>query len=235
VGCRIDAITAYSGLQPLRLNALETSLRGGWWAVARRFGVTHVVLGRRFRPEDLQASALAVANGQRVFRQSAPPIEVWAVPHAPWASFASRSRAAGSPGEALRLVVESTDADDFGAVVVEAPADPLTAPGRILGVSRGIEELRVDAEAAGEALLVVRDAYWPGWRAWIDGFEVPIYAADLLVRAVPWPTGRHTLVMRYEPREVRVGWALTALGAMAMAALGIAGVRGARAPEGDGR
>jgi hypothetical protein len=219
VASGIDAITAYSGLQPLRLNALETALGAGWWAFSRRFGVTHVVVGWRFRPADVQATLLAVAGGNCVHRQAEPPLEVWAVPHAPWAAFATRARAVQTPGDAFNEVTRPARPDDLGAVVVEAEADPPTAPGRVLAVSRGSEEVRVEAESAGEALLVVRDAFWPGWKAWMDDVEVPILAADLLVRAVQFPPGRHVLVMRYEPPEIRFGWALSGLGLVALGAL----------------
>jgi len=39
------------------------------------------------------------------------------------------------------------------------------------------------------------------------------------VRAVPFPPGRHRLVLRYRPPEVTAGWALSALGLALLAAL----------------
>jgi uncharacterized membrane protein YfhO len=110
-------------------------------------------------------------------------------------------------------------------VVVEAASPPPTAPGRVLSADRSPEIVRIDAEADGPALLVVNDAYWPGWRAWIDGEEIPILAADLLVRAVRWPAGRHTLVMRYAPAEVRDGLVCTAVGAALLLVLVIRALR----------
>jgi hypothetical protein len=219
VARRIDALSAYSGLQPIRLNALETTFGLRWSEAARRFSVTHVLRGLPARREEVEAGIRAVVDGVRIHVQDRPPLEVWSVPHAPWASFATRARAVPSPGAAFQAVVAMGRLDLWDDVVVEAPAAPPTAPGRVLAVARGTEETRIEAETAADGLLVVRDAYWPGWRASVDGFEVPILATDLLVRAAPWPAGRHELVMRYEPPEVRVGGWLSAVGLLATLAL----------------
>jgi uncharacterized membrane protein YfhO len=88
----------------------------------------------------------------------------------------------------------------------------------VLAVARGLESLRVEAEAGADGTLVVADAFWPGWEATVDGAAVPILPADVLVRAVPWPAGRHVLEMRYRPPEVRAGLLVSALGLAALGA-----------------
>ena len=54
-------------------------------------------------------------------------------------------------------------------------------------------------------MLVLSDAYFPGWVAEVDGKPAPIYATDLAFRGVIVPAGTHTIVMRYEPTSVVVG------------------------------
>jgi uncharacterized protein (TIGR03382 family) len=66
----------------------------------------------------------------------------------------------------------------------------------------------------------VADAFWPGWKARLDGRPVPIQRADLLVRAVAWPGGRHLLEMAYQPAEISVGISITA--AASLLAMGLA-------------
>jgi len=68
-----------------------------------------------------------------------------------------------------------------------------------------------------------------GWTAAIDGRTAEIVAADLIVRAVRWPPGRHVLTMTYDPPGVRLGWWLSAAGALLTAALAALAVRRARA------
>jgi hypothetical protein len=109
------------------------------------------------------------------------------------------------------------------------------SPGRVLSVARGAEAIAVEAESDGPALLVVNDAWWPGWAAEIDEAPAPILPADGLVRAVPSPGGRQRLVMRYEPPEVRTGLAVSALGLVPLAALAAWETRSRRSARLPGR
>lgn len=48
--------------------------------------------------------------------------------------------------------------------------------------------------------LTLSDNYFPGWRAWVDGREEPIYQADGTFRAVELgEPGSHTVKMSYHP------------------------------------
>ncbi|MEK7863075.1 MAG: hypothetical protein AAB295_07420, partial [Chloroflexota bacterium] len=63
----------------------------------------------------------------------------------------------------------------------------------------------VAVDAARAALLVVAYTHYPGWRAWLDGVEVPIARADVAYRAVRVPPGAHGVVMAYDPLPHRKG------------------------------
>ncbi len=49
----------------------------------------------------------------------------------------------------------------------------------------------------------------PGWRAWLDGQEVSILRANQSQRGVAVGPGQHTLVFRYQPRSVTLGFGLS--------------------------
>ncbi|HZY04300.1 MAG TPA: hypothetical protein VFF02_12455, partial [Anaeromyxobacteraceae bacterium] len=169
-------------------------------------------------PAEAVLAEQAVAGGEPVLGDPLFGITAWAVPHRPWALFARRARPAASPGEALAALVAQLRGG--GDEVVVETGDPLaTSGGRVIEVSRGPQSLRLTAEAEGEGLLVINDAFWPGWVATLDGSPATIMAADYLVRAVRFPAGRHLLEMRYCPPEVRLGKLLTVAGALALAAL----------------
>lgn len=215
---RVDNVDVYSGLVGLRFEEAFAALDdfpAGW----RRFGVTHLAVpAGPLGPKGREAAR----GGTLVGGDAA--VQVWAVPHRPWASFAPSARAVAGPAEALRLAVAAERAGR-GEVAVEAASAPPTAPGRVLSVARGAEALAVEAEASGPALLVVNDAFWPGWVAEVDGAPAAILAADGLVRAVPFPAGRHRVVMRYEPPEVRAGLWGSAAGLLLLAGLAAWGWR----------
>ena len=222
----LDQCETYTGLYPRRLHAVADALRaalGPFQPIAlRRYGVTHVVVGPT-RGATRTLAQNAVREGRPVLEE--PGFTVWEVPHRPWAFFAERVVSASSEREAYQRLAAAASSGG-PEVVLEGPAPPRLAPGRVLWVERRPERLRIEAESPGDGLLVVNDAFWPGWKASIDGSPVPILAADGLVRAVSWPAGRHLLEMRYEPSEVRMGAMLSAIGIAALAALAWAGRRG---------
>lgn len=75
----------------------------------------------------------------------------------------------------------------------------ITAEARELAVSFGLE---------GRGLLVVLDAWYPGWRAEVDGRERPLVKVAGLFRGVAVVEGERHLRLSYEPRSFSVGcWA----------------------------
>ncbi|HUJ68919.1 MAG TPA: YfhO family protein [Syntrophorhabdales bacterium] len=73
---------------------------------------------------------------------------------------------------------------------------------------------RVEAgyEADSGCLLYLSDTYYPGWRAYVDGRQTPIYRANLAFRAIEVPKGRHEVVFVYSPRSFYAGLLLTLAG-----------------------
>jgi hypothetical protein len=71
----------------------------------------------------------------------------------------------------------------------------------------GYQPERVDVlvTAASPGVLVLRDTYYPGWEARLDGVRVPIMRADGLFRAVEVPEGTHTVVFQFRPRGLVAG------------------------------
>lgn len=47
--------------------------------------------------------------------------------------------------------------------------------------------------------LILSDAYYPGWRAYIDGRETNIYPANIMFRAILAPAGEHNIEFIYQP------------------------------------
>ncbi len=67
------------------------------------------------------------------------------------------------------------------------------------------ERVVVETDGAGEGWLVLTDAWYPGWRATVDGVPVEIARADVLFRAVPIPAGQHRVEFAYAPISFRIG------------------------------
>jgi len=69
------------------------------------------------------------------------------------------------------------------------------------------------------AWLVLADTDYPGWRAYIDGVEVPMYRANGMFRAVQVDDGAHTVEFAYTPAWLLPGMAISLISGVLMIAL----------------
>ncbi|MGN6031794.1 MAG: YfhO family protein [Thermomicrobiales bacterium] len=86
------------------------------------------------------------------------------------------------------------------------------------------EAITVQATLNAPGLLVLSEVYDKGWNAYVDGEKTPVLKTNGALRGVALPAGEHTVVFRYEPREVTIGLLITGIAAVAMlAAFALAG------------
>ncbi|MGB3715235.1 MAG: YfhO family protein, partial [Candidatus Promineifilaceae bacterium] len=128
------------------------------------------------------------------------------------------------------LVNQWSEQRDVGSSV-DVMADPLFDPEKsavVIGLADGStknegrgavevfdyeqESVGLSVASEGGGLLVMTDAYYPGWRATVDGEQSTIYQTDGYFRGVMVPPGQHIVEFRYEPGSLVVGAAMTAFG-----------------------
>jgi len=97
-----------------------------------------------------------------------------------------------------------------------APIPPGLQPGAARVVDDTSNSVQVVFRAAAPSYLVLNDAYYPGWEAWLDGRPVPIRRADYLMRAIQVPAGTHRLVFTYAPLSYLAGLAISVASALAI-------------------
>jgi hypothetical protein len=73
------------------------------------------------------------------------------------------------------------------------------------------ESVRLVAQTDRAGYLVLLDSWYPGWRAFVDGREVPVYRANFLFRAIPLEPGEHSIVFELRPLTLYVGAVVSAL------------------------
>jgi Bacterial membrane protein YfhO len=107
------------------------------------------------------------------------------------------------------------------AAIVEAPCQAcsaLTSPGGAGAVQNeqwNQNSIDLHISATRPAMLVVSEAWFPGWTARIDGRSAPVVRTDGLVLGVPVPAGTHEVVLDYN--------APGALGGAAISTFALAG------------
>lgn len=72
------------------------------------------------------------------------------------------------------------------------------------------QRLVLKTKTNGDAVLIVADSFFPGWKAKIDNQETGIVAANINQRALLIPSGEHTIEMYYYPETFYKGAMLSA-------------------------
>ena len=108
--------------------------------------------------------------------------------------------------DALTALAASQDTPGFQAYLHTDEPNTLTtgknaawagSSTEILAYSDTRIEIAVDARA--DATLVLYDAWYPGWKATIDGEPVDVYRTNVMFRGVQVPAGEHTVIFTFEP------------------------------------
>ena len=106
--------------------------------------------------------------------------------------------------------------------------------GRVAVVDESTDHLTIEADLPGAAILLVTDAYAPGWRAWTlgDGPQerYEVMPANHTLRAIPLAAGRHRLHIEYLPWGYRVGRWVSIVSVLAFAGAVMAYRRRHRTP-----
>lgn len=126
----------------------------------------------------------------------------------PRAFFVNRYEVAGRK-EILDKIARQKFNPQEVAYMMEDPKLAIDAPrvGSAVEVrSYGIQSISMNVTATGNNLLFLSETYYPeGWKALVDGQEIPIYRLNYLFRGVVVPPGTHTVEMKFEPRGFSVG------------------------------
>src|SRR5579883_3657818 len=107
-------------------------------------------------------------------------------------------------------LIETEDKESLRGLRSGAPVGPSESVAVIQSQPQRVE-LRATLDQPG--LVILADAYYPGWRLTIDGRPAPIFRANRLMRGAAVPAGQHTLVYTYEPLSFRVG-AIVSIGGL---------------------
>jgi hypothetical protein len=190
--------------------------------------------GRYYEVRDLDSPLLKFLNvryvvsrapiaspGALIARDDLPGNMVYENPGAlPRFFLVDRIRPAPDAGTALGMVRVPGFDPRHEAVVEGAPAFPaaLSGAGQVRVVRYQPREVVLEIDAPGPAFLATSEAYYPGWRARIDGREQLLYPTNVAFRGLPVPAGHHTLTMKFDPPILRWSALVSLLGLALLAA-----------------
>jgi hypothetical protein len=140
----------------------------------------------------------------KIYENLDRPTRAFLVPQATWAP----------SDEAALSEMRVPGFDPAAQVVLSGGGEPLfptayRSPGHVAVRTYEPERVVLHIEATDPAWLVLTDAFYPGWRATIDGRPTSIVRANLLFRALPIDPGTHQVVFSFRPPTVRAGIAIS--------------------------
>ncbi|NOK18051.1 YfhO family protein [Corallococcus carmarthensis] len=217
------------GVSPRVRQLLHTDRTRWFTALAPRLGTRFLVLTALERQ----------AFGERLAARSAvedPLLGLTLVEYADAAPriHLARPECVADRAEAARRMLAPTLPPPDVAIVECAEALPRPPPGPLgqVHVAPGPpEHVTVGVEALAPGVLVVNDAFQPGWRATVDGVEAPILHANVAVRAVAVPAGRHVVALHYRTPGLTAGLVVGALAWLGLLAACLARRLAARRPR----
>jgi hypothetical protein len=134
--------------------------------------------------------------------------------------------------DAALAAITSPDFDARRTAVTEEQVDdmPVTGPrtptsGSAVVTRDEPERVTLSTTSSRPGLLVLSDTWFPGWKATLDGSDVPLHRVDYVMRGVPLPAGRHTVEFRYEPLSWTIGRLSSLLGLIAVLGALVLGLR----------
>lgn len=126
-------------------------------------------------------------------------------------------KAQGQDEEILSVLEEKRLGVVPEVIIEKSPQDQVLSPQEPLlrRIDLVEEKMRwangvvLKASTDRQALLVLLDAYFPGWKAWVNGQPVKIYPANYLFRGVFLPPGEHIVEFRFVPFWFYAGLAVS--------------------------
>jgi len=109
------------------------------------------------------------------------------------------------------------DAERGGAAPEAAPREEPNGRGWVVARRHGLG-LELTARMKQPGWVVITETAWTGWRARLDGREVPLGVGDHAFLALALPAGMHHAELFYRPRSFEIGLAVSAATLVLMAA-----------------
>lgn len=142
------------------------------------------------------AAPFAVVGPWRLLRLHAAPA---------WAAVTGAEPVADPRQAQAALLAGGSDPRRVALVEGLEAARPAPSTGEVQVLELGFDRLAFRVRASAPAVLVVREAWAPGWSARVGVAPAPVLPADLVFRAVPVPAGEHEVSLEYRAPLGREG------------------------------
>lgn len=203
----VDTFTAY--LASITQNVFWVYEQSPYWC--------HMLFGAKY-----YAGTKPQGGNQQLVFTSRDGVPVYRMPDALPRFWITHHLDRVSEQEGARRIHSGSNLREAAFTFGPAPSLPACqSAGEAKAVSLKPEEQTVAVNSDCPAMLVDADAYYPGWRATVDGKAAKILEVYGALRGVEIPAGRHSVTFRYRPASVLIGFVLTVLGCAGVVVLAV--------------
>ncbi len=222
-------LSARSREQPVRAEIDETDIPynfGDWYGIDHFGGymasitenVTRVQANTRARmmyAVNYQVSRKKIRPDQVEVFTSASGVKVYGNPEAFPRAWIVHEAFSISGDDQIGAYLGTPSFDARRQVFVKAKAPELQNCGEqeyVSLVERRADRVDFEARLGCRGMVIDSDTYFPGWTATVDGKPAQVFEAYGFLRGVVVDAGQHRIQLRYRPKSVYWGAALTGLG-----------------------
>jgi len=223
-GFGIASITGYHAAKPRLFQDLQDAHLEANFAWMRLLNIRYIVT-----PQPLETVPPFL---HEVFRGSQVVYEnVLALPRV---TLVDRYRVVSPPRAIIDSVSSGSSESANATFLTEDPKMPQGTMGRAGSriVSYRLNEVTLETDTQGPAIVRLADLWYPDWVATLDGRPAPILRADYFLRGVQVPAGRHQVKFAFRSPAMRQGLTLSIVCAvLALGAIAFGLLRRPRNPE----
>lgn len=141
-------------------------------------------------------------NNQRIQRRSTAAGNAWFVDRIFWVNSNEEEIQAISSFDAKKeAFIHAEFKDQINESRLNVPANA-----EIKLTKYRPDHLVYEYSSPNDAIAVFSEVYYDkGWKAFVDGKELPILRANYVLRALQLPGGNHTVEFKFEPASYKVG------------------------------
>lgn len=208
---RIESIHGYSATKMKIYQEAVDSIGLNNTNLLKLMNVRYFISDRPISHPDLEE--VFVGQRERVYRYKQ---------ELPRAFLVNRAVQVASESDVLNLYRQGTFDFSQAAVLEEPLSSPLDqdATGSVAWVSRAPDQMILDVETSGRQLLFLSEVYYPsGWKATVDGADIPILKCNFMFRGVEVPAGNHRIELSFAPKSLsrgkwlnRIAWIIILIG-----------------------
>ncbi|HEY9077118.1 MAG TPA: YfhO family protein [Anaerolineaceae bacterium] len=116
--------------------------------------------------------------------------------------------------EKIREWLSKTSDDNFLVIEtsnenIQNNCETTEEPVNVFSYTESSNRITIMIDTPQDGWLSINEAYYPGWKAYIDGKEVNVYQANYLFQAVAVHSGKHTVEFVYHSSKFLIGACIT--------------------------